>query len=218
MSMRLSHPLLYATLFALVLGGGVAHGLLTDRWAAPDGADASWLDRVPLTVGDWDGTPVEMDHDQLPQAGSGDILLRRYVHRASGAAVMLFLTAGRAGPIVSAHQPDSCYPGAGFSFAAPVTKRAVRAGTRSDEFRVATFSKTERASPLYVRVYWAFSGSGDWRAPDSPRLAYAGQRRLYKMYVIRQLAKASEPLDDDPAVPFIQAIAPELEKSLFPGA
>jgi hypothetical protein len=215
MSPRLSRTLLYTTLFGLVVGGGVAHGLVTDRWSAPEKEDTSWLERVPMTLEEWDGTQAAQDRNELPQASSGNTILRRYVHRASGAAVTLFLTAGRAGPIVAAHQPDSCYPGAGFTLASPLTKRTVAIGQRSHEFRVATFSKTERASPLHVRVYWSFGGSGDWRAPDSPRLAFAGQRRLYKLYVIRQLAKAAEPLDDDPAIPFLRALAPELEKALF---
>ena len=131
--------------------------------------------------------------------------------------MILALTAGRAGPTVSAHQPDSCYPGAGYKFTAPMTKRSLSVGAEGSpvEFRVATFSKTERALPMFVRVYWSFSSDGAWRVPDKPRLAFAGQRCVYKMYVIRQLNRAEEPLDGDAAEAFLQNVTQEMQKVLF---
>jgi hypothetical protein len=209
---------LIATAFAALAGMGVAHGLLTDRWAAADpAAQGPPLDRVPFAVGDWDGTTVEATPDQLPASEPGTVLLRRYVNRVNGATVTLFLTVGRPGPIVASHTPDSCYPGAGFACDGAVGKRSVAAegGGRPNQFRVADYSKTERASPLHLRVFWGWSADGAWQAPDYPRLAFAGKKRLYKLYVIRQLPKAGEPADDDPAIPFLRALAPELQKALM---
>jgi hypothetical protein len=210
---------LYAAVFAAVLATGVAHGLLTDRWAAAAAETEVDLDRLPLSFDGWDGSTAEADLEQLPRAGEGAKLLRRYVHRASGATVTVFLTRGATGPIVASHQPDSCYPGAGYCFAGPMTRRSVPVGpdARAHEFRVATFSKTERATPLHVRVYWSWTADGGWQVPDNPRLAFAGQRRLYKLYVIRQLVHDNDPLEGDPGAQFIQALIPELGKAFFAG-
>ena len=98
---------LFAVVVALLAGMGVAHGLLTDRWAAPEAHLP--LDRLPFTVGDWDGTPIN-SAEALPAAEPGSVLLRRYVNRVNGAAVTLFLTAGPTGPIAASHSPDSLLP------------------------------------------------------------------------------------------------------------
>jgi hypothetical protein len=216
---RVSRILLYLTVFASVLGAGLAHGLITDRWGPPDTGGKEALARVPTTIGDWDGTPIELDPNQLPVTDPGEMLLRRYVNRVTGSSVTLFLTVGRPGPVATSHTPESCYPGAGFSYAVPTAARSIPTGPdgRPQQFRVATFSKTETASPLHVRVFWSWSATGAWQTPAYPRLTFARQRRLYKLYVIRPLLRPTEPLDDDPALSFIQALVPELDRALFAG-
>lgn len=220
MPLRVSRFVLLATVFALVAGTGIVHGLLTDRWASRPAEQAVALDDVPMTIEDWDGAPAELDQDQLPVVDGGKAILRRYVNRVNGTVVTLFLTTGPAGTIIASHTPESCYPGAGFHFAGPALKRSIPTGpdARPQEFRVLTFSKTERASPVHVRVFWGWSVAGDWQNPDYPRLTFAGKRRLHKVYVIRQLARPGEPVDHDPALPFIQALVPQLRKTLFAGA
>jgi hypothetical protein len=207
----------FAPALLLVLGSGAAHGLLTHRWEQPDDVTPETLGRLPVTIADWDGNPLPVDADYVPAPEDGAVLLRRYVNRVSGDAVLVYLTGGKPGPIGSAHCPDSCYPGAGYKFAAPIAKKTIttHAGSRSHEFRVATFSKTERATPTHVRVFWAWSSTGDWSTPDQPRVTFAKHRRLYKLYVIRLLVRNTEPLETEPAVGFAQLLIPELEKSLF---
>jgi hypothetical protein len=146
--------------------------------------------------------------------GDGAVLLRRYVNRVNGSAVLVFLTVGRPGPVVSSHCPDSCYPGAGFDCVAPVAKRTIDV-SGPQEFLTATFSKANRASPIHVRVFWAWSGTGQWSVPDRPRMTFAKYPRLYKLYVIRQLVRPTEPMDGDPITGFVQALVPELDRTLF---
>ncbi len=206
---RLALP---AAVFAALVMMGVAHGLLSGRWAPPDAPAA--LDHVPLTIGDWDGAAIEAA-DLVPNAEPGAVLLRRYVNRVSGAAVTLYMAAGRAGPIAAEHAPDSCYPGAGFAAEARIVTQSVTADDgRRSEFRSADYGKTERASPLHLRVFWAWGDGGGWQAPEDPRLLFAGRTRLYKMYIIRQLPKGGEPRDGDPSVLFLQALLPQLAKAL----
>jgi hypothetical protein len=215
---RFSRPGLYAATLLVLVGTGAVHGLLTGRWEPADSTVAASLDRLPSTVGDWDGTTLDQELSDVLNTAPGTVLLRRYVNRTNGAVVTLFLTAGAPGPIVASHSPDSCYPGAGYNLLTPIRKHAVMGpGDRRHEFRVADFGKTERAAPVFVRVYWSWSFDGTWQAPDSPRLAFAGRKRLYKMYLIRQMVREGESLENDPAVPFFQALAPELERAVMGG-
>jgi Protein of unknown function (DUF3485) len=213
----------YLLVFGMLIGTGIAHGVITDRWSgsADPHAQAAAYARIPTTIEDWDGSPVETVKAYLPPELVQDSLLRRYVNRVDGSVVIVYLRGGRPGPIVAEHSPDSCYPGAGYEFLAPPARRSILAGpsARPQQFWVANFSKTERAEPVYGRIFWSWSGSGTWETPDYPRLAFAHFRKLYKVYVVRQLLKAAEPLEDnDPAIRFIQVLVPELEKALFAGS
>jgi hypothetical protein len=203
---------LFASAFFALAGIGVAGGVLSGRWAAPDQPIHAALDRIPLTIGDWKGSTPESTADLLPAAEPGTVLLRRYVNGVNGSVVTLFLTVGRPGPVAESHTPDRCYAGAGYACNGSILRQTISGEEgRRHEFQVATFSKNERAAPVHVRVFWAWTATGTWQAPEYPRLKFAGERRLFKMYVIRQLLKEGEPLDADPVVPFVQALAPELE-------
>jgi hypothetical protein len=211
-------------MLAMLAGAGAVHGLLSDRWSPGLPPTQGTLDQLPETIGDWVGSPAERASNELPGGTDGPQLLRHYVHRRAGvgdaagrmngAAVTVFLTVGRPGPIIASHSPESCYPGAGFTCVGEMAKH--RISTRPDdgvqEFWVATFSKKERASPIHVRVFWSWSAGGNWQVPEYPRLEFARQPRLFKLYVIRQMLKEREPIEDDPIIHFIRAATPELEK------
>jgi hypothetical protein len=209
----------YTLVLGILIASGLAHGLITDRWSDPPDphAQAAAFARIPMVIDDWDGGSIDTEEAQLPQEQVGSALLRRYVNRVDGSAVTVFLSGGRPGPMVAAHLPESCYPGAGYHLVTPQAKHSVLAGPSSPsaQFWVANFSKTERAVPVHLRVFWSWSGSGNWEIPDHARLAFAHYHKLYKLYVIRNLSKAEEPLENDPAIGFIKVLVPELEKALF---
>jgi hypothetical protein len=219
MSSRLFRSSVLVAVLAIILGSGIAQGLLMQRWSSAQDSTGD-LDRLPLNIGDWAGTPITPDPDQFPKEELDNVLLRRYVNRATGSAVTVFLKYGRPGPIAAAHAPDSCYPGAGYTFSSAVSKIPipVKPDVPPHEFRVATFSKTERATPVHLRVFWSWSSNGIWQIPEYPRLTFASARRLYKMYVIRELIQSGESLEDDPAISFIKALAPEMGPTVFAGS
>ena len=45
---------------------------------------------------------------------------------------------------------------------------------------------------------------------------FARSPALYKLYVIREMPRENEPLEEDPSVEFLRALTPALQKSLFP--
>lgn len=221
----------------LVLAFGVAEGLWTDRWhQAPDVALAAGrLAAVPLTVGEWQGEDQVMDARVRAKAEIAGYLLRQYVHRPTGATVSVLLVCGRPGP-VSVHTPDVCYGGGGYGQIGsparhtvdpppPVGQRGtldVARGTRGPvgpaSFWVGTFAKGAGVIPDRLRVLWAWTETGDWTAPDAPRLAFARAPVLYKLYVVRPLVRLDEPVAADPGEEFLRLFLPHVHQALFPGA
>lgn len=205
---------------AVVLSSGVAQGLWSHRWIASRDLEiaVTRLDRVAMKVGDWEGQDQEFDRRQLEQAEIDGYVMRRYKHRRSGASVSVLLVCGRTGPI-AVHSPDICYAGAGYVLAAdPVRKAVELAGSGPPaEFWRGDFAKQHALAPLNLRIYWSWSNGGPWKAPDNPRLAFAGSPVLYKLYVIHESSGgAARSADTDPGVVLIQALLPGLAKSLRP--
>jgi hypothetical protein len=201
----------------------IAGGLVRVRWAvrgSEPGAVAAAvarLDRIPEVLGDWRGRPARaLQRRVLEEAEIAGYVSRLYEHRRSGAALSLLVVCGRPGPI-SVHTPDICYSGAGFEPVEPPAKQAIGPGPA--EFQMAVFGKPAAAVPTYLRIFWSWkaSGSQQWRAPDNPRLAFAPADALYKLYVVRELASATEPIAADPGLEFLQALLPELERALASG-
>jgi len=202
--------------FAAVVLSGVVHGLWTDRWGTAEGpkAAAARLPAVPLTVGDWDGQEQEMNPRELQIAQAAGALKRTYVNRRNGSVVSLLIVCGRPGP-VAVHTPEVCYTGAGFDPVGGAVKQAV-SGARPAEFWVRKLRKRDAAVPVNLRIFYGWSASGTWEAADNPRLAFARQPALFKLYVVRELPNADEPVEEDPSLDFLGAVLPQLERSLFP--
>jgi hypothetical protein len=211
----MSRALAALTVFLAVATSGVVHGVWTYRWSAPAAlqrATARMAD-LPMTLGDWDGQPGELDARQLAVADVSGHLLRRYVNRRSGAVVTVMLLCGRPGP-VSVHRPEVCYGGAGYELAGPMAKHPAPA--EAGEFWACRFQKFRAGVPEHLRVLYAWSATGKWEASESPRTAFARSAALYKLYVIREMARENEPLEEDPSVAFLRALVPALQKALFP--
>jgi hypothetical protein len=208
---------LVVTVFVALVATGVVDGIRADRWGQQlDLREAAArFDRIPLTVGEWTGQPLQGDEAAEGIVGPTD--MRRYVHRSTGTVLSVVVNVGRPGAIFVNHTPLDCYPPSGWNLSGEPKRHTVSSteGAPSADFWVAQFDKAERAMPLYSRVYWSWSGDGHWQVPDSPRLTFARFSVIYKLYVVRLLAKPDEPLDEEPADEFIRLFVPELQKVLF---
>ena len=204
---------------ALVALAGAAQGLWIGRWAPSDaiGEAAARLDRIPLVVGGWQGRDLEFDRREIEQAQIDGHLMRLYTDARTGAVVSLLVVCGRPGPI-SVHTPDICYAGVGFVPEADPSRIDVRpaGGPRPAAFWASDFRKEGTTSPTYLRVLWAWNAEGDWESPDHPRLAFARQPALYKLYVVHQMAGPGLPLGEGPAAAFLQELLPTLDDVLSP--
>jgi hypothetical protein len=204
----------------ILLVSGVVHGLWTDRWVRLE--DSSPFDETQLakriaTIGEWESGPLSIDSSELAAAGISRYVARRYVHRSTRDEIVLLLVWGRPGPI-AAHTPVVCFQGTGSQMVGDPVKHPVHSGSPPEvaEFWTARFRRTESPVPDYLRVFWAWNANGMWQAADNPRFSFAHYPALYKLYVVRHLAKPDEPAQTDPGSEFLQSLLPKLEDSLFP--
>jgi hypothetical protein len=213
---------------AVLVAYGLVEGYWTDRWAlSPELARAAErLAAIPVGVGDWQGEDGELDPRQARQGEIRAALVRRYTHRRSGEVLNVLLVAGRPGPI-AVHSPEVCLGGAGLAIRGEKTREAIAAAGLSGEatFWVAQFHKADAAVPEAVEVLWSWTGGGDWQAVESPRLFFARERLLYKLYVTRPVVRPTSATTPDsaggteqgPVRDFLKVLLPEVKRCLFPG-
>jgi len=207
-------PALVAIL--LVIGGGIVHGFWTDRWGtSPAPAEAGRrLKAVPLRAGDWAAAPLP--NKAGPESLAGQ-LYRRYVHQVNGTVITVALYTGLPGP-VAIHTPDVCYKASGFEVASPIKYRwAGLRGMASGEFWTADLQKIKATEKLHQRIFWSWTADGAWRAAKNPRWEFAAEPVLYKLYLVRELTAADEPLEEDPCIDLMNELLPQLQKCLFSG-
>jgi hypothetical protein len=203
--------------FAMLVGSGLVHGRLTDRWGTSSAvAEAiARLDRVPRSIGDWEGRDAAIDRKQIERAQIRGYLARTYRNRRDGREVMVLLVCGRPGPI-SVHTPDVCYAGAGYEAGTLPVPGSVATGGHGAEFLTARFKKVDALVPESLDILWAWNARGDWEAPANPRLGFASYPALFKVYLIagRGGAAAVEPTVDRD---FAELILTGLNRALFVG-
>jgi hypothetical protein len=206
----MSRTILITVAVLLLVSSGLLHGKWTHRWApeaAFDDKRFSTLSTLPLTIGDWTGEDLTLNPQELRLAEARASVIRRYVHRARGTAVTVVLLGGRAGPI-SVHTPDVCYRGSGYEETTEATRMTLTDAAH-DEFWVRNFRKSS-ATPVQLRIFHSWSSDGRWVAPEHPRFEFAGRPALFKMYLIREMARPSEPAEDDPALDLFRTLRPKL--------
>lgn len=206
--------LLPLTGMVAVIVTGTVHGLWTDRWRLSDepGASAARMEHLPLALPDWEGQVVGTRERDL--GGAAGYIHRRYVHNRTGKEVTLFLVCGRPGP-VSIHTPDVCYGGGGYDMLSQMTYApTLGPAAPAAEFKTAQFRKKQAADQTYLRVFWGWSATGAWSAPEDPRFTFAHHAALFKLYLIRELAVPDEPLDEDPCVELMRQLLPALRQIL----
>jgi Protein of unknown function (DUF3485) len=195
----------------MLLASGVVHGVWTDRWSEQSDlkAAAARLEQLPMTLGVWHGSNVEMEND--PNSTVAGQVARRYVHASTGKSVTILLACGRAGAVCT-HTPDVCYAGIGYEVEKP---KRYRATAPSAEFWTARFLKEREAGKTNLRIFWAWHGAQGWQVADNPRWTFAGEKVLHKLYVIRELAEPNEPFETDACVEFMRELLPALKSNVL---
>jgi hypothetical protein len=196
----------------LIIGTGLVHGSWTNRWRmAPGFAElAEHLDSVPMVMGDWVASRRELAPRELAATGAAGCLSRVYTNPKTGVAISVLLLCGLPGDI-TVHTPEACYPGAGYTMETP-TNLARQYGSDgcTAEFQTAV-ARRGGAKPSVLRIYWAWSGSKGWSAPQDARWVLAAEPILSKLYVIRETGGLVVDPKDDPGYEFLALLLPELD-------
>jgi hypothetical protein len=206
-----------AAAVVVIVVAAIVQGIWTERWGTFPELElyANQLKNVPKEIGDWTGEDLPPEDKRIMEIAGAVGSLSRIYRNDRNEQVSMFIVCGRLDDVFF-HSPDRCYPAAGFETSSEVVNQSIEAGTDVAEFKTATFLKADPGGNQNLRIYWSFNGSGPWVAPDAYRWAFAGQRALYKIYVVTPSTGREISADQNPAVDFIRAAIPELNRAFAP--
>jgi hypothetical protein len=206
---------------AVLLGAGIVHGLWTERWQ-PSGElveAAARLKGMPDDIGTWKGEVCEQDPEELQLSGAVGHWSRTFTNPTTGDKMLVVLLCGKPARLV-VHRPEHCYRSVGYEPDSPPVQMQVQAAGRpAAEFLTAWLTRDEPSGPAHLRLFWSWRAGERWSAPSSPRLAFAREKALYKLYVIHS-PQSSAPRrvtsSGDPCIKFLHLLLPILDDTLTP--
>lgn len=206
----------------LLLGSELLHGNWTNRWQWSGEPEASCAKLPPqgesMVVGEWKGTPSPALEQQDIIIGEIAGYFHQEFRHPRGHVVRVLVVCGRPGPI-AVHTPEVCLGGEGYVLQDSKQRQTVRLAPpyQPVEFWVAQFYRHDGGLRRDQRQFWTYSADGSWTAAENPRFHFARAPALYKIYIVRQLARKDEKLEEDPTLDFIKVFMPEMQKRLFGG-
>ena len=192
----------------LILLGGVAHGVLSNRWGVSENIQAlgSQLNSIPMEIGPWKCSEEGKLEDRVIYGilEASGYISRVYVHQSTAEAINVFLVFGPKGP-VAVHTPEICYS------ARAVTQTSERQAVPADYdgkdgqlwklgFESNTIDKRK------MSVYYGWTDGGAWQAAKSPRFWRTDY--LYKIQTSCQAVGKKEDSTDE----FFRVFLPEVRK------
>ena len=197
------------TAIALLLLGGAAHGLLSNRWGISEDIVSlgKKLSEIPTEIGPWKCTQdskLEENVEKMLEAKG--YISRLYTHQTTGESVSVFVVFGPKGPI-AVHTPEVCYS------ARAVTQTSERTATPVEpEFKEGNLWKlafeTNTVDKRKMNVFYGWSEGGPWQAAANPRFWRTDY--LYKIQTSCQAAGKKEDSTDE----FFKLFLPELRKQM----
>lgn len=194
---------------AITAVGGLLYGNYSRRWGPPPDlvSAGARLAEMPKKIGTWsrteESTMSQTAIDMLECAGYVNC---RYVDQGTGQTISLAILVGPPGPI-SVHTPEVCFSSRAYDKQG--TRQATQIKTTKDRAPDTfwTIDFTTR-NPLAegLRVYYAWSPGGAWRAADSPRFEFARAPFLYKLQLASPLPPGNAKGEPDAGHRFLEAL------------
>jgi hypothetical protein len=205
----------------VLLLGGVAHGVLTDRWGVPGSVvdAAETVKNLPTTLEGWSSEDIPVTDRIVKIAGAVSIVTRDYKNPLNGDQVRVMLVCGRPGP-VTRHPPTVCFPAGGLNQVSEVRSAEFPiVGTEeAAQFSECVFAHKSKGGQARLMTHWGWSTHGkSWQSPSDPRFAFAGEPWLYKLYLVAPeipAAEASSPQSLSRRE-FVDALLAELQSLLI---
>ena len=216
--------------------GGIAHGIITHRWMPNESVHlaVAAIQHIPSEIGSWTSEDIVLPETERQIGGIACYIQRTYRDRVTGTEVSLLLVTGESGPI-SVHPPTACFSGRGYHVVQEPGLTAIPHGIHKNEskaetttqadllaensnnhlFREADFENNAIDDVALIRVYWGWSTDGHWQAPNNPRLHFASQPCLFKLYVSEQwVPNGNGDKDAGAALQFLKVALPVIQHHL----
>ena len=171
------------------------------------------LATIPEILGDWVGTPIEMDARLVEATGSSDHITRRYIDQRTGVAVDAIVLYGPTSDIFI-HSPELCYPKAGYAQAGETYDRRVASGGIDVPVRSLAFQKGDPSQPERQEVYFSWRYNGRWSTSVSSPKQSERIPGMYKVQVARRISPRESRTIDNPCEDFLGALFPDLESRI----
>ena len=206
-----------------LIGFTVAEARMSGRFQGSDTTAEEFealLKRVPMDVGDWQGTDLPVEEQVKKTAGARGYVSRSYKNAITGEDVSIWLIVGHSKDVVR-HTPDVCYPSSGFTTRAPENSLQpfVFDGKSMGDFYTNTFVKEDSMGRQLVRVFWSWykpsdDGKVTWKAPKIVRWEFGNAPSLYKLYFTSNMRDYRETTDESVCMKFAEEFLPVLDKAL----
>jgi hypothetical protein len=189
----------------LTLSGGVLYGSYSQRWNAP-GKLASAADELrwfPREIGRWKAVEdIPIEESALEMLECTGYICRRYVNGDTGKSLQLALLIGPPGPI-AVHTPEICFSSRAYDIRDERSETSVAdSSAKRHSFWKVDFT-TRNAFTDNLRVYYAWSRCGEWKASASPRFEFAGAPLLYKIQLATYVNSNVSEEAEDPGRQFL---------------
>ncbi|HOA75808.1 MAG TPA: EpsI family protein [Phycisphaerae bacterium] len=193
---RLVAPALAAALVILI--GGASY-----RWLDHEinSTEPIRLDRplsdLPLNVGEWKGTELQMSQRVLEVAGCDDYIYRRYTDDASRRQIDLYVAYAARPAKMLGHRPEVCYPTHGWT-PGEVRKESLTLDDGTTfEYLIRTVSHGERPNEkMVVLNYYILEGRivTNWTDFWGPKYRMPNLSRDPSFYVAQTQVTANVPI------------------------
>jgi hypothetical protein len=178
------------------------------------------LSEFPKKLGSWtalEGSEAILEPDIARIAGASDHLIRTYVDRKSGEAVVLMIIYGLASRVWP-HVPDICYPANGFQQLRETGELdiSVAGGESKARFRMQSFAKYSRPGERDFReVYHSFLYSGEWGLDMGKNWKkFRSCPGMFKVQVQHQTSRSSIDRENESLDGFLGQIVGEIEQKV----
>ena len=202
---------------AITTGAGVLHGRLTHRWGPPADlvAASKRLDSVPSDFGNWRAEESKPLGDVVVRVlQCAGYINRTYVNHETGESVNVAILLGPPGPI-SVDTPEVCYSSRDLAVIVPAQRVSVRGADKPEEQFWALTFRSHNVTGDELRVYYAWTVSGLWQAPEEPRITFGGEGMLYKIQLAAGQPAGSNSRNRDPCLNFLRDFLPVVDRAMF---
>ena len=171
------------------------------------------LKDLPTTLGTWRGEPVTPDEQIVRATGCSDSVFRHYVDQATGAGLEAYILYGPP-PAMVGHQPEICYPTAGYKQVGHTITRPVAIGPIQAPFLSFAYAKGEGGETDLQEVYYAWRLNGPWTTSGGTMKQFERIPGLFKVQIARRLTDHERRDVGNPCEAFLHVLLPELEQRL----